>query len=192
MNLLLTPSADNRDLRTRLILLLGQSFTLGILLALLVITVNALFLSDFGSSTLPYVYLLVALLGSLVSYGSAKAQSVWTLPQVAMATITAVILYFIAAWLARTTSGARWVSFTLIAAFPLLLQIGFVILGGQAGRLLDVRQIKQLFPQIVTGFVVGFIVGGLLMPFFINLLKSIENVMLVMAVASLVMLILIF
>jgi hypothetical protein len=30
------------------------------------------------------------------------------------------------------------------------------------------------------------------MPFFINLLKSIENVMLVMAVASLVMLILIF
>ncbi|MCB8943234.1 MAG: HEAT repeat domain-containing protein [Ardenticatenaceae bacterium] len=188
MNLLLTATPENQNLRTRLLLLLGQSFTLGILSALLVITANALFLTDYGSSTLPYVYLLVALLGSLVAYGSARAQSIWTLPQVAGGTMTAVLLTFLIAWTARTTSQARWVSFALIAAFPLLLQIGFVILGGQAGRLLDVRQIKQLFPQIVTGFVIGFIIGGLLMPFFINLLGSIENVILVMALAALIVL----
>ncbi len=191
MNLLLNPTADNLDLRARLLLLLGQSFTLGVLLALLVIVANALFLTDFGSTILPYVYLMVALLGSLVAYGSAQAQSVWTLPQVAGSTMTAVLIFFILAWLARINNQARWVSFALITAFPLLLQIGFVILGGQAGRLLDVRQIKQLFPQIVTGFVTGFIIGGLLMPFFTNLLGSIENVILVMAFATLIILTLI-
>jgi hypothetical protein len=188
MNLLLNATPENQSLRTRLLLLLGQSFTHGILLALLVITANALFLTDFGSAYLPYVYLMVALLGSLVAYGSARAQSVWTLPQIAGSTMTAVLITFIFAWIARTTSQARWVSFALITAFPLLLQIGFVILGGQAGRLLDVRQIKQLFPHIVTGFVIGFIIGGLLMPFFTNLLGNIENVILVMACATLIIL----
>ena len=142
MTLPLTPTPENRDLRTRLLLLIGQSFTLGIILTLLLVVGNALFLTDFGSAYLPYVYLTAALLGSLTSYGSARAQSKWTLPQVAGATMTAVCLIFIIAWLARTTSQAKWVSFALMASFPLLLQIGFVILGGQAGRLFDVRQIN--------------------------------------------------
>lgn len=189
MNLLLTSSTDNQNLRRRLLLLLGQSFTLGILLALLVIVANALFLTDYGSKFLPYVYLLVAVLGSLVAYGSAQAQRVWSLPNVAITTMAVTLIFFVLAWSIRITTQARWVSFALITAFPLLLQIGFVLLGGQAGRLLDVRQIRQLFPKIVTGFVVGFIIGGLLMPFLINLLGKIEHVIPVMALACLVILI---
>ena len=45
--------------------------------------------------------------------------------------------------------------------FPLALQIGFVFVGGQAGRVLNVRELKELFPRIVSGFVIGFFIGGL-------------------------------
>ncbi|MCB0194484.1 MAG: HEAT repeat domain-containing protein [Anaerolineae bacterium] len=191
MNMLLTFSDNNQNLRTRLLLMLGQSFTFGVLVALVVIIGNTLFLSDFGSASLPYVYFAVAVLGTLLSYGTARAQSIWTLPTVALMTMAGFILLFMATWLARTGTQAAWVSFALISAYPLVLRMSFVILGWQARRLFDVRQIKQLFPHIVTGFVVGFIAGGLVMPFFINLLGAIENVILVMALASLIIAILI-
>jgi AAA family ATP:ADP antiporter len=191
MNLLLRLPTDEQSLRPRLLLLLGQSFSLGIMVGLVFVSASTLFLTDFGSAFLPYVYISMALLGALVSYGSARAQAVWTLPQVAITTMTLVFLFFVTGWLARTTTGARWVSFVLMGSYPLLQQIGFVILGWQAGRLLDVRQIKRLFPHVVTGFVVGFITSGMLMPLLLTLLHTIENVLLVMALAALAILILI-
>jgi hypothetical protein len=39
--------------------------------------------------------------------------------------------------------------------------MGFVFVGGQAGRVLNVRQLKELFPRIISGFVIGFFLGGL-------------------------------
>ena len=49
----------------------------------------------------------------------------------------------------------------LLVLFPIALQLGFVFIGGQAGRLLDVRQMKERFPRVVGGFSVGFLLGGL-------------------------------
>ncbi len=46
--------------------------------------------------------------------------------------------------------------------FPILIQLGFVFIGGQAGRLLDIAGIKASFPRIMAGFPVGAVVGGLL------------------------------
>ena len=45
--------------------------------------------------------------------------------------------------------------------FPLAIPVGFVLVGTQAGRLLDVRTMKQYFARIVAGFSLGFVVGGL-------------------------------
>ena len=46
-------------------------------------------------------------------------------------------------------------SVPLLVLFPILIQLGFVFIGGQAGRLLDIAGIKASFPRIMAGFPVG-------------------------------------
>jgi hypothetical protein len=82
--------------------------------------------------------------------------------------------------------GGVWVSALLLILFPIALQIGFILIGGQAGRLLDVRQMKELFPRVVSGFAVGFLVGGLLGIPLLALLGSTEHLVLATTVAQLV------
>ena len=50
----------------------------------------------------------------------------------------------------------------LLVLFPILIQLGFVFIGAQAGRLLDIAGIKRSFPRIMAGFPVGAVAGGLL------------------------------
>ena len=76
-------------------------------------------------------------------------------------------------------------SAVLLVLFPIALQLGFVFIGGQAGRLLDVRQMKELFPRIVSGFAVGFLVGGLLGIPLLALLGSTEHLLLATTAAQL-------
>ena len=75
-------------------------------------------------------------------------------------------------------------SAVLLVLFPIALQLGFVFIGGQAGRLLDVRQMKELFPRVVSGFAVGFLVGGLLGIPLLALLGSTEHLLLATTVAQ--------
>ena len=58
--------------------------------------------------------------------------------------------------------------------FPVLIQLGFVFVGAQAGRILDIAGIKATFPRIVAGFPVGAVVGGLLAAPLVDLLGSTE------------------
>ena len=64
--------AEEDSLLTRLSLLIGQSFFLGLTLALLIVAAIALLLSTYGAGALPYVYIVVALLGSIAFYGFAE------------------------------------------------------------------------------------------------------------------------
>ena len=48
----------------------------------------------------------------------------------------------------------------LLVLFPILIQLGFVFIGGQAGRLLDIAGIKASFPRIMAGFPVGAVPGA--------------------------------
>ena len=77
---------------SRLALLVGQSFALGLTLALLVVAANALFLPEFGSGSLPYVYITVAVLGSLLFYGYAELERRWTLPALSITTLAILAL----------------------------------------------------------------------------------------------------
>lgn len=150
------------SLRQRLVLLTGQSFFFGITLAMLIVSGSAIFLSAFGAARLPFVYITVALLGALLSYGLATLQQRWSLPTLAINTTGGLALLLLIAWAGIRFIGLQWLAFVLLVVFSLYLQIGFVFIGGQAGRLFDVRQIKSLFPRVVAGFAVGFMVGGFL------------------------------
>jgi ATP:ADP antiporter, AAA family len=183
-----TAATELDDLMARLLLLTGQAFCLGLTLGLLIVAAFALLISTFGAGALPWVYIAVAIVGSGGFYSFAEAQRRWSLMQVFLVSEVVVVLFLGVAWVGLRFAGANWLSFAAMILFSLLLQIGFVILGGQAGRLLDVRQIKRYFARIVAGFVVGFMVAGALAAPLQRILGRTEHLLLAAAGAAALML----
>ncbi len=149
-------------MRIRLVLLGGQTIALGLMMAFLVVPVSALFLSEYGAARLPYAYLAVAGAGVLVSWSMSRAQRRLSLARLTQVILFGYLVAVVAGWLVLATTGGLWVTFPLLVLFPLSIPVGFVLVGSQAGRLLDVRQMKAHFPRVAAGFSVGFAIGGLL------------------------------
>lgn len=160
-------------------LLAGQAFAFGLSESLLLISANAIFLDAYGSKWLPLTYIAIAIVGTLLAAGVARTLRHWPLPRVAIAAEAAVALLFLAAWVVLTASNGVWVSAPLLVLFPVLLQIGFIFVGGQAGRTLDLQQIKRNFPRVVAGFTAGFLVGGLVGTRLLSVLGDIDRLLLI-------------
>ncbi len=165
-------------------LLTAQALAFGVTLALLIIPANALFLDAYGSEWLPATYIAIAVFGTAASALIARAARRTQLVRVATASLGSLAVLYAASWLILVTDGV-WVSAVLLVLFPIALQVGFVFIGGQAGRLLDVRQMKELFPRVVSGFAVGFFLGGLLGIPLLALLGSTEHLLLATTAAQL-------
>lgn len=146
--------------RANVLLLAAQAVSLGVAVAFLVIAANGLFLPAYGAEWLPLTYIGVALFGAGASILIARALRRWALPAVAVAILGVFAAVLLVGWGIVAATGSAWPSVTQLVGFPILLQLGFVIIGGQAGRLLDLQQIKRYFPGIVAGFVAGFTLGG--------------------------------
>ena len=89
----------SRDRYLRLTLLIGQSLSMGATLVLLVVTANSLFLTTFGARALPYVFIVVAFAGFLLSSSMAALQRRWTLVRLAIITIAGLAIFFLLCWL---------------------------------------------------------------------------------------------
>ena len=153
-------------------------------LALLIIPANALFLDEYGSEWLPATYIAIAVFGSGASVLIARAARRTRLVRVAGASLGGLAALYAASWLILVAGGI-WASAVLLVLFPIALQVGFVFIGGQAGRLLDIRQMKERFPRIVSGFAVGFLLGGLLGIPLLALIGSTEHLLLATTAAQL-------
>jgi hypothetical protein len=147
--------------RTRVRLLAAQAGLLGLSVVFLIVPASALFLDYYGADDLPFVYLAVAVLGILVSRVIRALQARLALAAVATWCIGAFVVLVGASWVLLRFGHQTWVSALLVGLFPLAIPVGFVLIGTQAGRLLDVRTMKQSFARIVAGFSLGFVVGGL-------------------------------
>lgn len=168
-------------------LLTAQALAFGVMLGLLVVPANAIFLDAYGAKWLPATYIAIAVVGTAASAIVARAARHTRLVRVASLSLLTVAVLFVSSWLILLAGGV-WVSAALLVLFPIALQMGFVFIGGQAGRLLDVRQMKERFPRIVGGFSVGFLLGGLLGIPLLSLLGSTESLLLGATVAQLVFL----
>jgi hypothetical protein len=158
-------------------LLTAQALAFGVMLALVVIPSNALFLDAYGAKWLPATYIAIAVFGTAASALIARAARRTRLVRVATVSLSAIAVLYAASWLILVAGGV-WVSAVLLVVFPIALQLGFVFIGGQAGRLLDVRQMKERFPRVVLGFSLGFLLGGLLAIPLLAVLGSTEHLML--------------
>lgn len=149
-------------MRSRLALLAGQTFALGLMVAFLVVPASALFLGRYGAAALPYAYLAVAAAGVAISTLMRRAQERVSLARLATGVLAIYITIVAAAWLVLWLADGGWATFPLLVLFPMIIPIGFVLIGAQAGRLLDVQQMKARLPRVIAGFSVGFGGGGLL------------------------------
>ena len=165
-------------------LLTAQALAFGVMLALVVVPANAIFLDAYGAKWLPATYIGIAVFGTGASAFIARAARRTRLVRVAAVTLSGIAVLYAASWLILQ-AGGLWVSAGLLVLFPIALQMGFVFIGGQAGRLLDVRQMKERFPRVVGGFSVGFLLGGLLAIPLLALLGSTEDLLLGTTVAQL-------
>ncbi len=142
--------------------LTAQTFAFGFTAALLGVVANAMFLAAYGARWLPVTYVLVAVAGVAVSAGIARASRRFDLVPVAVTVLGAATALFAGAWLVARDGEGAWVSGPLLVVFAVLIGLGFVFVGMQAGRILDIAGIKAQMPRIMAGFPVGAIAGGLL------------------------------
>ena len=175
---------SNTPERGVIALLTAQALAFGVMLALVVVPANALFLDAYGAKWLPATYIAIAVFGTAASALIARAARRTRLVRVAATSLFGIAVLYAASWLILVAGGV-WVSAGLLVLFPIALQLGFVFIGGQAGRLLDVRQMKERFPRVVGGFSVGFLLGGLLAIPLLALLGSTEDLLLGTTVAQL-------
>jgi hypothetical protein len=175
---------NSAPLRGVIALLTGQALAFGVMLALLVIPANALFLDAYGAKWLPATYIAIAVVGTGASALVARAARRTRLVSVATVSLLALAILYFVSWLILLAGGV-WVSTVLLVLFPIALQMGFVFIGGQAGRLLDVRQLKERFPRIITGFSLGFLLGGLLGIPLLSLFGSTEHLLVATTLAQL-------
>ena len=143
-------------------LLIAQALAFGVMAALLGIVANALFLAEYGARWLPVTYLFIAVVGVVMSGAIARSARSGELIKIATIVLGAAAIVFFAAWAVVASTGGAWVSAPLLVLFPVVLQLGFVFIGAQAGRVLDIGGIKKNFPRIMAGFPVGAVVGGVL------------------------------
>ena len=164
--------------------LVAQSVVFGIVAALLGVVANTMFLEAYGAQWLPLTYVVIGAAGAAVSVAVARSARRFDLVRIAVVVLGATAVLLLAAWVATLGGGGAWVSGPLLVLFPVLIQLGFVFIGAQAGRILDIAGIKARFPRIIAGFPVGAVVGGLLAAPLVDLFGSTEGLLLATALAQ--------
>ncbi len=164
--------------------LTAQSFLFGAMAALLGISANAMFLDAYGSGWLPVTYIAIGIVGVVVSGTIAQSAQRFDLMRIAVVVLGGAAALFGVAWVIAAEDNGVWVSAPLLVLFPILIQLGFVFIGGQAGRILDIAGIKASFGRIMTGFPVGAVVGGLLAGPLVDRLGRTEDLLLATAITQ--------
>jgi hypothetical protein len=164
--------------------LAGQAIAFGAMAALLGIVANAMFLDAYGASWLPATYVAIGVVGVLVSGTVAGTAQRFDLVRISLVVLGGAAAGIAAAWAVARDGDAPWVSIPLLVLFPVLIQLGFVFIGAQAGRLLDIAGLKASFPRIMTGFPVGAVAGGVVGGQLAGWLGRAEDLLLVTAIAQ--------
>jgi hypothetical protein len=164
--------------------LTAQSLLFGAMAALLGIAANAMFLEAYGSGWLPVTYIAIGIAGVVVSGTIARSAQRFDMMRIAVIVLGGAAVLFAAAWAIAVGGGGAWVSAPLLVLFPVLIQLGFVFIGGQAGRMLDIAGIKASFARIMTGFPVGAVVGGLIAGPLVDLLGQTEDLLVATAICQ--------
>ena len=140
-------------------------------------------MSTYGAGLLPVTYIGAAVAGAASSAALSAALRRRPLVTVALRVLVLTSAVLVVVWVLLANE-LRWVSFGLLVLVPIVVPMGFMLLVGQAGMLLDVRALKSLYARVIAGFALGFVAGGLAAPPLLELLGGTEHLVLGAAAAG--------
>jgi AAA family ATP:ADP antiporter len=147
---------------------MAHSFFMGIAIVTFFAASSALFLTEFGSETLPYVYIASAIISTLTGMVYTWFEKWVSIRKLLIGTLFFLLLSVSAFRLGLQYTDAHWPAFGMMAWFTVLNALLSVEFWGLAGRLLDVRQAKRLFGLAGSGEMISSVIGGLLTPLFLR------------------------
>jgi AAA family ATP:ADP antiporter len=171
-----------------LVLLLIHGFAKGLTFVYFETTANASFLAAYGPELLPYVYVTVALVSTLMGLAITRVESRLSPPRFLSLTLVFLLGSIILAWLLLTLVPARWPAFVLMVWKDVIFIVVELVFWAVAGYLFNVRQGKRLFGLAGAGAIIAGIIGGLCAPAVIAVLGK-TQLLAVAAVGALAMLI---
>ncbi len=169
----LTALFDLRDDELKIVLLvLLQSFVIGIPRLFTFTAGSSLFLKDFSAAYLPYTYIASSVVIPLSGFAYLRlgkyishARLLTTVPAIFCLVLLGfrVLLYL---------TDAAWPAAGLIIWNNVEWTLTNLVFWGAAGRLFTVRQSKRVFGLIGTGEVAATILGGLLLPYILKFMST--------------------
>jgi len=151
-----------------------HSFLNGLALVYFEATANTLFLMNYDVSELPYIYILTAITSVVLGYFYTKLEHSLNINKLLSITLlfaaTLIIAFFIAIKLSESK-----LLFMLIMIFKDIMWIFVGIeFGILMGLMFNIRQGKRLFGIVMSGEILAGILGGLSIGFIINLIDTIN------------------
>lgn len=122
------------------------------------------FLTEFGPQGLPYSYVAIAILASLVAIFYLKLSERVSFPALLTINLSCLGAGCVVFWLGLTSGAAREFAFFLPLWFQIVINLGNLAVWPLAGRLFDVRQGKRLFGLVGAGNWLANVMGGFFVP----------------------------
>ena len=155
-------------------LLFAELFLLGIGFNFIETAVFPLFLSEFSAATLPYLYIVNAIVVALLTslYLRLGRRLSFTGQLVVLQGFMMLLPF--AYWLGLTLGGGRAVVLALPVLFQVAVNMGQIGFWTMTARLFNLRQSKRLFGVIGAGLWVAIVLTGFLIPLIVRLLGTVN------------------
>lgn len=155
-------------------LLFAEMFLLGTGFNFIETSVFPLFLNDFSAASLPYIYIINAIVVALCTGLYLRLGRHLTFAQQLMSLQAFLVVLIFATWLAMVLSGGRAVVFSLPILFQIVVNLGQMAFWTMTGRLLNLRQSKRLFGVVGAGMWVAIVLTGFLIPLIVRAIGTVN------------------
>lgn len=183
---------DVRPGEGRLVLfLLAMYFCIGIARIFTRTSAYTLFLVEFDAQSLPYIYIGISVVVSLISVFYLKLGERLSFLRLLAANLGFILLALVVYRLGLALTGSRWLSFALPIWYEILWTLTSLAFWALAGRVFNVRQGRRLFGLVGAGEWIAVAIGGFLMPAVVALMGA-RNLLLMAAVGAVGALVLLF
>ena len=133
-----------------------------------------LFIAEFGSARLPYAYLAIAGLASVVSFAYLRLAARVSFQRLLTVNLAFLALGSLVLWLGLRSPLAGAATFLLPVWFQIFVTLANLVVWPLAMRLFDVRQGKRVFGLIGAGNWIANMLGGLVVAPLVALLGTID------------------
>lgn len=123
-----------------------------------------IFLAEYGAQGLPYSYITIAILASLVAMLYIRIGGRVSFSRLLMINLLFLGVASLLIWLVLNTPFFHAAAFILPLWFQIVVNLGNLAVWPLAGSLFDFRQAKRLFPLLGAGNWLANILGGLFIP----------------------------